>query len=94
MLGNAHRRSTPEDRPVDRNERSSWALLRVVADEGGAIQVPAGAIAQAWRSGSRQALLSRALRHCDEVVLDGSIGRAAGLLCGRTDISRRHRRDC
>lgn len=72
---------------LDRNVRSAWALLRVAADEGAIVHVPAGVIAQAWRDGSRQALLSRALRHCDEIALDGSIARAAGLLCGRVGTS-------
>lgn len=31
----------------------------------------------------RQALLARALAHCDEVPLDGPLARAAGLLCGQ-----------
>ena len=69
---------------LDRNDRRMWAMLRVAADEHGIVQVPAGVIAQAWRDGGRQALLSRALRHCDEVPLDGLSARAAGLLCGRT----------
>ena len=69
---------------LDRNDRSTWALLRIAAETGATVQVPAGVIAQAWRNGSRQALLSRALRHCEEVPLDGSIARAAGLLCGQT----------
>lgn len=59
-------------------------MLRVAAERGSVIQVPAGVIGQAWRDGKRQALLSRALRHCDEVALDGLIARAAGLLCGQT----------
>ena len=70
---------------LDRDQRSTWAMLRVAAEEGAVVQVPAGAIAQAWRNGSRQALLSRALRHCEDVPLDGSVARAAGLLCGRTN---------
>ena len=68
---------------LDRNDRAAWAMLRVAADDASAVQVPAGAIAQAWRDGRRQALLSRALAHCDEVPLDGVVARAAGLLCGR-----------
>ena len=58
-------------------------MLRVATDEDKLVYVPAGVIAQAWRDGSRQALLSRALRHCDEVPLDGVLARAAGLLCGQ-----------
>jgi hypothetical protein len=72
---------------LDRNDRASWALLRVAADDGDLIEVPAGAIAQAWRNGARQALLVRALRHCDEVPLDGALARACGLLCGESRTS-------
>lgn len=68
---------------LDRNDRSVWALLRNAADDSAEVTVPAGVIAQAWRDGSRQALLGRALSHCDEVPLDGSLARATGLLCGR-----------
>lgn len=59
-------------------------MLRVAADANAMVQVPAGVIGQAWRDGKRQALLSRTLRHCDEVALDGFTARAAGLLCGQT----------
>jgi hypothetical protein len=68
---------------LDRNDRAAWAMLRVAADDASTVQVPAGVIAQAWRDGRRQALLSRALAHCDEVPLDSVVARAAGLLCGR-----------
>jgi hypothetical protein len=64
-----------------------WALLRVASDEGYLVEVPAGAIAQAWRNGQRQALLSRALHHCHEVPLDGALARASGLLCGQSQTS-------
>jgi hypothetical protein len=69
---------------LDRNDRMVWAMLRNAADDSAQVSVPAGVIAQAWRDGSRQALLSRALTHCDEVTLEGSLARATGLLCGRT----------
>jgi hypothetical protein len=68
---------------LDRNDRTVWAMLRNAADDSAQVSVPAGVIAQAWRDGSRQALLSRALTHCDEVPLEGSLARATGLLCGR-----------
>jgi hypothetical protein len=68
---------------LDRNDRSVWAMLRNAADDSAEVSVPAGAIAQAWRDGSRQALLARALSHCDEVGLDGPLARATGLLCGQ-----------
>lgn len=72
---------------LDRNDRSTWALLRVAADDGDLVEVPAGAIAQAWRNGRRQVLLVRALRHCDEVPLDGSLARSCGLLCAESRTS-------
>jgi hypothetical protein len=72
---------------LDRNDRKVWAILRVASDDNELIQVPAGTIAQAWRDGRRQVLLTRALRHCDEVALDGALARAAGLLCGQSKTS-------
>ena len=69
---------------LDRNDRAMWALLRVADDDGDVILVPSGVVGQAWRDGPRQALLSRALGHCEEVPLDGTVARASGLLCGRT----------
>jgi hypothetical protein len=68
---------------LDRNDRGTWALLRIAADCASIVSVPAGVIAQVWRHGPRQALLSRALMHCDEITLDGSLARAAGQLCAR-----------
>jgi hypothetical protein len=46
---------------LDRNDRTVWAMLRNAADDSAPVSVPAGVIAQAWRDGSRQALLARAL---------------------------------
>lgn len=71
---------------LDRNDRSVWAMLRNAADDAAEISVPA-AIAQAWRDGRRQALLARALSHCEEVPLDGPLARATGLLCGQAKTS-------
>lgn len=68
---------------LDRNDRSTWAMLRVAADESATVVVPAGVIAQAWRDGAHQVLLARALNHCEEIALDGPNARAAGLLCGQ-----------
>ena len=72
---------------LDRNDRSVWAMLRNAADDAAGISVPAAAIAQAWRDGRRQALLARALSHCEEVPLDGPLARATGLLCGQAKTS-------
>lgn len=68
---------------LDRNDRRLWAILRNAADDTSEVSVPAGAIAQAWRDGARQALLARGLKHCTEVPLDGPLARASGVLCGR-----------
>lgn len=70
---------------LDRNVRDVWAMLRAAANEKALVRVPAAAIAQAWRDGARQALLVRALRHCEEVPLDGAQARAAGALCAATN---------
>lgn len=69
---------------LDRNDRRMWASLQAASDRSQRIRVPAGVIAQAWRDGSRQALLSAALRHCSTVPLDDATARAAGLLCGQS----------
>lgn len=68
---------------LDGNHRTTWALLLVAAKREALVRVPAGVVGQAWRDGARQALLARALRHCDEVPLDGRQARAAGVLCRR-----------
>lgn len=51
--------------------------------------MPAGALAQVWRDGSRQAVLARLLRqdHVEVVPLDDAAARAAGQLCGATQTS-------
>ncbi len=67
---------------LDRNDRTVWAMLHNAAADDAQVSVPAGVIAQAWRDGGRQALLARALVHCDEVPLEGALARATGLLCG------------
>ena len=69
---------------LDRNDRTAWAMLRNAADDSAQVSVPAGVVAQAWRGGSRQALLARALVHCDEVPLEGALARSTGILCGRS----------
>lgn len=69
---------------LDRNVRAAWSILRVAADEQALVRVPVAAIAQAWRDGVRQVLLVRALRHCEEVPMDGPHARAAGALCAVT----------
>ena len=52
--------------------------------------MPAPVLAQAWRGGSRQALLSQLLTGCDTETLDDTRARATGALAARaatTDIA-------
>lgn len=74
---------------VERGSRRIAALLDAVARSGGTVLVPAGALAQVWRDGARQARLGRFLRVVAVVVvpLDEQTARAAGALCGRTGTS-------
>ena len=51
------------------------------------VQVPAGALGQAWRDPNRHALLSHALKRCEEVPLDGSTARSSGYLRGQASTS-------
>ncbi len=69
---------------LDRGDGHTWALLRTATQEAQAIQVPVGALAQAWRGGPRQARLARALKECDEIPLNGRTARQVGELCGKT----------
>ena len=61
--------------------------LRTAFKKGDEVQVPAGVIGQAWRQPNQHALLSRALKRCEEVALDGSIARSSGQLCGQAGTS-------
>ncbi|MGQ0623463.1 MAG: PIN domain-containing protein [Sporichthyaceae bacterium] len=72
---------------IERGSEHMIALLRVARREGLAVAVPAGALAQVWRDGTRQARLAGFLRVRTNpptlVALDGAVARAAGELCGR-----------
>lgn len=68
---------------LDRDDRDAWALLRESLDAGPRPVVPAPILGQAWRSGSRQARLARALDGCEVVSVDGALSRRAGELLGR-----------
>ena len=74
---------------ADRGERRQWARHRALLARRQVPTVPSPVLAQAWRGGSRQALLSRLLAGCDIEALDASRARAAGALAARassTDI--------
>ena len=70
---------------IERADRRMQALLDEAHLAGLAIDIPAGVLAQAWRSGPRQARLARVLRLDNVSVadLDEATARAAGILCGQ-----------
>ncbi len=76
---------------IDRGGQDMRALLRRARAHGWPIVIPTGALAQAWREGTRQARLAAFLgaRHDSPVLhpLDGTVARAAGELCGRTGVA-------
>jgi hypothetical protein len=74
---------------ADRGERRQWARHRALLARREVPRVPAPVLAQAWRGGNRQALLSRLLTGCQIEALDDTRARAAGTLAARaatTDI--------
>jgi hypothetical protein len=74
---------------ADRGERRMWARHRALLTAREVPTVSAPVVAQAWRGGSRQALLSRLLAGCEVEALDDNRARSVGALAGRastTDI--------
>ena len=69
---------------LDRGDRDLLSKLQTAFTNGDSVRVPTGVIGQVWRNPNRQALVSRTLKRCDEVPLDGSIARSSGQLCGQT----------
>lgn len=69
---------------LERSDRRVVAWLAEALDADLAIAVPAGALAQVWRDGSRQVRLVRLLASAAVRVdeLDGLRAREAGTLCG------------
>lgn len=65
---------------ADRGERRQWARHGALLARREVPTVPTPVLAQAWRGGSRQALLSRLLAGCDTEALDDARARAAGTL--------------
>jgi hypothetical protein len=73
----------------ERERRSVTFRLRLSAEAGTPVFVPAGVLAQAWRDGRRQARLAHLLTspHVQVVDLDMAEARAVGQLCGATGTS-------
>ena len=68
---------------VDRLDRKVGAILRVAQQRNMPVRTSATAVAQVWRSGSRQANLARVLTGIDVAALDmqtdGSVGEVLAL---------------
>jgi predicted nucleic acid-binding protein len=71
---------------IERRSRRMQALLEEIDRRDWRVAVPAGAVAQAWRGGSRQARIAALLsdERTEVVPLDDATARAVGLLCGRS----------
>ena len=71
----------------DRRDRRIAVLVQRALEIGSPILVPSGALAQAWRDGSRQANLARLLhdRGVSIESLSEAMAKAAGELCGRRE---------
>ena len=70
---------------IERADRKMQALLDEAHAAGLPIDIPAGPLAQAWRSGPRQARLTRTLHLANVTIpaLDEPNAKAAGILCGQ-----------
>lgn len=68
---------------VDKRDRAVGAMLRVLQREGVPVTTVAGAVAQVWRDGRRQANLARLLSGMDVDPLDDATAKAVGQLLGR-----------
>ena len=69
---------------IDRKDRRVGALLRVAQASRIPVRTSAGAVAQVWRNGARQANLARALAGVDVVAINRRVGRQIGELLGHS----------
>jgi hypothetical protein len=74
---------------LERGSRELSLQVKVAAELGARLCVPAGVLAQVWRDGRRQTRLASFLRsrHCEVVPLDAASARLAGHLCALTATS-------
>ncbi|HVL94107.1 MAG TPA: hypothetical protein VM264_12295 [Acidimicrobiales bacterium] len=68
---------------LDKDNREAWTALKTYVRSGRIPTIPTVVVAQAWRDGTRQARLAKALKHCRAEALDEGAARAVGELCGR-----------
>lgn len=66
----------------DRGDRNVAALVEATRRRHERIVTSSGCVAQTWRDGSRQVLLTRLLRGVHEHGLDPTVSRTIGGLCG------------
>lgn len=69
----------------DRNDRRMWALHVGFIAEEVVPSVPAPVVAEAWRSGLRQASLARMLAGCEIEAMTCDLARRVGQLAGRAE---------
>ncbi len=73
---------------VDRGDRAMAAKLRVAERSGLALRSTGVVVAEVWRDAQgRQANLARLLKSVDIRAVDQRLGRAAGVLLGRADMT-------
>lgn len=72
---------------LERSDRAMWARLKTAVVSGVVPVTHGGVVGQVWRGAPRQALLDKALRHIVVRPLDTELGRAAGVLLGRSGLS-------
>jgi hypothetical protein len=72
---------------IDRRDRKVGAMLRLLQLDGEPVRTSAGAIAQVWRAGRRQANLARTLPGLDVAVLDDLEAKKVGQLLGSSGAS-------
>lgn len=61
-----------------------WVRLKAAQSKGEIPKTHAGVLGQAWRGGSRQARLAKALAGLEILPMDERLGRLAGELLGKT----------
>ncbi len=67
---------------AERGDRQMWSHHQGLLRLGAVPVVPAPVLAQAWRGGSRQALLARLLAGCEIEAMTEDSARAVGSLLG------------
>lgn len=72
---------------ADRGERRIWARYGALLSLREVPTVPAPVVAQAWRGGSRQALLARFLVGVEIEPMSDGQARAVGTLAGRAGVT-------